>query len=161
MLVSRTVRRLRAKRLSWGESFTTRPFGPPLHRPALGNTGFQPTVQFREKFGHTPLSALRVRWTKGFPDLLGIVHKRGEVAFIRVERHGTMGQRLCKQMSRSRRHEPVLLSLREEQVLKHDRFDGKVPRFAVDDRVPCRCVCCLPETFSRGLRKSLSDEFVG
>jgi hypothetical protein len=45
MLVSRTVRRLRAKRLSWGESSTTRPFGPRLHRPALGNTGFQPTLQ--------------------------------------------------------------------------------------------------------------------
>src|SRR4030095_2968205 len=61
---------LGANRLLRGHS------APPLHRPALGNTGFQPTLQFREKFGHTPRSALRVRWTKGFPDLLGIVHKR-------------------------------------------------------------------------------------
>jgi hypothetical protein len=101
----------------------------------------------------------RVRSAKGFPDLLGMFHKRGEVAFIRVERRSTMRQGLCKQMSRSRRHDRVPLSLPEEQVLKHDRFDGKVPRFAVDDRVPCRCVCCLPKTFSHGLGKSLSNEF--
>jgi hypothetical protein len=70
-----------------------------------------------------------------------------------------MRQGLREQMSRSRRHERVPLSLPEEQVLKHDRFDGEIPRFAEDDPVLCRCVCCLPKTFCRGLGKSLSDEF--
>jgi hypothetical protein len=55
---------------------------------------------------------------------LGMVHKRGEMAFIRLERRGTMRQGLRKQVSRSRRHDPVLLSLPEQQVLKRDRFDA-------------------------------------
>jgi hypothetical protein len=42
MLVSRTVRRLLTKLLSWGESSTPRPFGPRLHRPPLPNPGSQP-----------------------------------------------------------------------------------------------------------------------
>src|SRR5262249_19004389 len=37
MLVSRTARRLLTRPVSWGESSTTRPFGPHHYRPLLSN----------------------------------------------------------------------------------------------------------------------------
>src|SRR5260370_40238416 len=93
---------------------------------------------------------------KSLPDLLGMVHKRGEVAFIGVERSGAMRQGLRKQTGRSRWHDRVLLSLPQKQVLTRDRFDLEAPGFAVHQPILRSSVCCLSKALNRGLGKCLS-----
>src|SRR5215469_609661 len=102
----------------------------------------------------------RIRSTECFPDLLGMVHKRGEMAFIGIERRSAMWQGLYQKTGRSRWHHPILLSLPEKQVLTRDRFEGYVPGFAVDQPIFCRSVCCLSKTLSRSLGKCLSDRLL-
>jgi hypothetical protein len=86
-----------------------------------------------------------------------MVDKDGEMALIRREGQGALGQHLREHPCCRHWHDPILLSLPVEQLLERDRFDGKASGSGKDHPVLRARISSEPRTFGNGLCKSCSD----